>query len=357
MVRPVADDDVWLDGALGGVVVGGQAWDVEVGENGLMVFQEASAQSLPKLVGIGSGGEIEEAVFQPAGAAGINERGQMCPPVRQTFGVRQEAFQTFIGVLEIVGRSLGEGLSLLADFALQMNQTLLLYTRELVVGAEEVADHDTFERVTQDVLGNFAPAAFIHVDVSPTVGDEAPQPVADAVDGPAGFVDMFDGRLLDGKLDPIGLQVQVVSQALEGFVDGAFRHGQAAEVLQEVFDLVARQGQMVFQPDHGGQGTGADVPVRHFIRSIEGCDHFVASPAPVTVMEETGDLHARRDDVFLDVLGRFNGLAQDVMTVWAGGQFLNDLAVDVRGLGSGDAGMTGLAAPPMGRQAGVIGSF
>ncbi len=86
---PISEYDVGADGALGMVVVGRDARDVEECENLILVFEQSLGQTLPSFVGIDGGGEVEETVFEPSNSPGEEKPGIEGPPLDQTIGVGQ----------------------------------------------------------------------------------------------------------------------------------------------------------------------------------------------------------------------------------------------------------------------------
>ena len=95
-------------------------------------------------MGVDSGGEVEESGLQPPDTLGKDGAGIDVPPLRQTVGVGQESLELFVRAAEVRGRVFPPGLM---DVAAQMDETLLVETIHLVVGAEEIADQDALKRM------------------------------------------------------------------------------------------------------------------------------------------------------------------------------------------------------------------
>ena len=69
--RPIAYDDVGLDGALGGVVVRGESGHVQEREEAVVVRENPFAEPSPGRVGIDIRGEGEQPVLGPSNASGL----------------------------------------------------------------------------------------------------------------------------------------------------------------------------------------------------------------------------------------------------------------------------------------------
>lgn len=342
----VAKDDVWTDGALGAVVVGRDTGDVQESEDLIFVLEQALGKALPPFMGIDVCGEVKKAVLEPPDLSGKEKRGRAASALSQTMGVSQEAFYLFFGNCEVRGRMVAADL---LDLPMQVDKTLLVDAFHLVVGAEEVGDDDARERMPQEFLGDFASTAIGDPGVGPGFVGHGPKPSLGAVDLPTGFVHVLDGSGLEGRQDDPGLHAQVMGQALKGLGDGAFGHGQPHKVFEQSDDLIARHDDVVFEPDHGGQGLRSQVAVGDFIRSGRGGDQGLTAWTPIAAMDEADRLYLGGDDVFLDVFFPADGRTQGVAAVGACGQFLDDLAVDMCGFEAGDAGVSGFSAPTMGR--------
>lgn len=305
-------------------------------------------------MGIDLGGEVEEPFLEPPDSSGEEEAGIAGFPFRQTIGVGQESLDLFFGSCEVGGRMIGAGF---VDVASQVDETFLMDAVHLVVGAEEISDDNAMERVAQERLGDFAAAAVGDLGVGPEFVGDGPEPTVFPVDLPAGFVDVLDGGLLQGGQDDIGLHAQPERQSLKGLGDGALGHGQAHKVFEQSDDLVSGHDDVIFEPDHRGQGLRPQIGVRDFIRGRGRGDQSLASGAPVPVMDEASDFHPGGNNVLLDMIVLPRGGVQGVMALRASGQLLDDLAIDVIGSGARASAMAGLLTPPMGRESSAVGSF
>ena len=83
----ISKDDMRTDSPLGGVVVGGDVWDVKESEDSVPVFQEAGGEPLPGFVGVDGSGEIEEPGLDPSSPSSESEPRITVPPPRQAIGV------------------------------------------------------------------------------------------------------------------------------------------------------------------------------------------------------------------------------------------------------------------------------
>ena len=91
MKGTVAKNDVRTNGSFRVIVVGGHTGDIEESKDLVLVLQEPGRKSLPILMGINGGGEVEETRLQSPDPAGEGDGGIVVSPLRQAVGVGQES--------------------------------------------------------------------------------------------------------------------------------------------------------------------------------------------------------------------------------------------------------------------------
>lgn len=216
------------------------------------------------------------------------------------------------------------------------------------VGRIEVGHKDAPIIFRKDRLGNFGTPGL----GNPVIGEPfihgGPKPMIGAAHLPPRFIHMKVRALANRLEDLFDFDPEPLAHPLEGLGQGAFRDLEVSEALKELLDLMKGKAVVILQ-DHGlNEDIGTQIPVGDFLGGIGGCDHLLTMPAPVTVLLKQSDLRSCGNQILLDVLKDFLGLAQGMTAVRATPERLFNHPVNRLGLYSGETLMPGFLTRGLG---------
>jgi len=345
LIGAVPKDHVGANEPFGLIVLPGQTPNLEEGQELMVMLEDASRETLQCFVPVRGCSPRQEALIQELMTMEDRDSRQFGSSPGQPPGVQENPPQCPMGATELLrGIALGN----LAQFPQQVDPTLLLPDLQPVVGAVEVADHDSLVPIAEDLLGNCRSSAAVDPVVGDAIGDEGPEPVVDAGDLPAGLIDVRGWRSSNGFEQGLSLDVQPLGHTWKRLSEGSFRDGQFSQLLEAGSDLVEGQPMDVLEQDRLGQDLGTQIAVGDLLRRVGSRENFLAARTVIPMPLEAGHLDLGRDQVFLDVLGHLNGGAQPRMALRAIGQGLLHDSVNLLRAGSSDPRMPGLLPRALG---------
>lgn len=338
----VSQDHMRTNHAFGVIVVAGQSREIQEGEHFFLMFEATGRESLPIFIRIRSCGKEKEPLFESANLAHKSELGQLPLHLLQAIGVAQDALELFAGSLEVGWRILPPALPHLPQ---QMHQTFLLSAVQFVVSGIEIADHNSRERVPQQIFGNFGTPAPVNLVIGEFLIHKRPEPVIRSVDLPARFIHMHVGAGSNRILNRLRFHVQPLPHPLQSLGNGPFRNFQSAKHLEKLDDLVPRQSVVILEHRHLHESQRPQVSAGHFPGSIRRAHHLLALLAPIPMPFKFRHFHPARHDVFLNMLHHALACAQSFLTIRTAMQSLLDFTIELIGSWTSASWVAGFAAP------------
>ena len=200
--------------------------------------------------------------------------------LRESDGIFEQACQLFAKGLPLRGSVVFVHLG---QFGEQMIETpLLCQGTDFVIGAPEVADENSPEQGSQDLLDHRGSPAFGDQIVAELFGGETPQPVGDAVKAPAGLIGIQDRAFGDPLADVIIDGLKEDGEVFPGLGQSSGAYFEAANNGKDLDDIVDADADQIMEPGREHHQPQSDHGVGQGIRN-GGEDDLFALRAPIAM--------------------------------------------------------------------------